>query len=365
MDTGGAVNAGWAAFMPASITVVGLGNVGSQLVPLLACVTGVERIGLIDCDRYDAANLGFQRLALDDVGRAKAQVQTRILRAMRPDIRACAHACRFEAFPLGLLRDSVVVSCVDSRTARQAINRAAVALGLPWIDAAVSREGSVRARAYLPGHACLECGWGPRDYELLEQRLPCSGQASTSPSTSAPPELGAIAAAMQVSMLRRIFAGACGSIADRQWFLDTGSGRGWTATYIPNPACRLDHARWHITALGSGSLDLPLRDVLALAGPDSAGSLLAAPSMEFIRRLHCGQCRRSRRVHWRLSGRIGRRACECGRPLHAGADDVEEHLGAGNASAAVLSEPLARRGFVAGDLVAVTAGGVTRHFELG
>ena len=58
------------------------------------------------------------------------------------------------------------------RSARQSINRIAFRLGVPSIDAGLDRAGSVRARVYVPGMGdCLECSWGARDYELLEQRV--------------------------------------------------------------------------------------------------------------------------------------------------------------------------------------------------
>ena len=49
-----------------SIFVVGLGNIGSQVVPLLACMPGLQQVGLVDFDRYDTGNLGSQRLKTDE-----------------------------------------------------------------------------------------------------------------------------------------------------------------------------------------------------------------------------------------------------------------------------------------------------------
>lgn len=348
--------------------VVGLGNIGSQVVPMLASLPHIERVGLVDFDRYDGDNLAHQRLAARDVGHAKARVQARWLRAMRPGLLVTAHVSRFEHLPLGELRGSVILGCVDSRAARQAINRAATALGIAWIDAALAREGNVRARAYLPGHACLECGWGPDDYALLEQRLPCQGAAATTAPTRAAIELGAIAAGLQVALCRRLIeeAHAPQSLADRQWFFDLPSGRGWVSSYGMNQQCRLHHEPWAITRLGRGSVDMSLREALALAGPDAGEACLSAPGMDFLLRQRCPGCRRLRRVRARLSGRIAQRACDaCGETLLASAIDIETGLGARNTSRAVLREPLARRGFVPGDIVALSAGGGgPRHFQL-
>jgi hypothetical protein len=349
------------------LMIVGLGNIGSQVVPLLAGLPGLVQVTLVDPDRYEAANLGVQRLASGEVGRAKARVQARVLRALRPDLEVSAHVSRFEDLPLGLLRGSLIASCVDSRSARQAINRAACALGCTWVDAALAREGSVRARVHLPGHACLECAWGPREYGLLEQRLPCQGAAAAAAPTAAALELGAIAAGLQVALIRHSRSGpaAFDALADRQWFFDLPSGRGWVGAYELNPACRLDHRPWDITDLGSGSAAMTLDEALALAGP-AARSTLAVPGMAFVRRLRCPACTCARRVRWRLSGRIAPLACNsCGAPMLAAAFDATDELSAASVSAAVLGAPLAQRGFVAGDVIAVGSNGAARHFQLG
>ncbi|MCC6472408.1 MAG: ThiF family adenylyltransferase [Burkholderiales bacterium] len=353
---------------PTSLARGGQGNIGAQVVPLLAGLTALESVLLIDFDCYERANLGFQRIAARDVGRPKATVQAAILRRLRPGLSVTAQVCRFEHVPLGALRRSIVLSCVDSRAARQSINRAAFALGVPWIDAALSRDGSVRARAFVPGRgACLECAWGPRDYELLEQRLPCTAAGAAPASTAAALELGSIAAGLQVALCRRLIDGAhaAGALADRQWFLDVPSGCGWTGTYVSNPACRLDHEPWDVTELGKGSVDLPLAEALALGGPDIDRSSLAPPGMAFVRRLRCPWCGALRRVHWRLCGRMSSRLCPvCAAPLRAAALDTQMRLGTANAPAAVLREPLAHRGFVPGDIVALEAAGTTRRFLL-
>ena len=350
-----------------SLAVIGLGNIGSQVVPLIGALPGIERVLLVDFDRYEASNLG-QRITPGDVGKAKATVQARWLRSMTPGLAVTAYTSRFEDLPVGLLRRTIILSCVDSRAARQSINRAAFALGTPWIDAALGREGSLRSRAYLPGHgSCLECSWGPHDYELLEQRLPCEVGVPKSAPTAAAAELGAIVAGIQIALCRRLKSdvSAIDALADRQWFLDLPSGRGWTSTYSINPECRLDHSPLNITDLGGGSIDMPLQDALTLGAVNAPQATLSAPGQVFVRCLRCSKCPQARRVRCRLSGRLARPQCvACGGPTLVAAMDSELALSAGNASAAELREPLGRRGFVVGDLISVAAGGVTHHYQL-
>jgi molybdopterin/thiamine biosynthesis adenylyltransferase len=351
-----------------SLFVVGLGNIGSHLVALLHSLPAVVSVGLIDFERYESANLGFQRIDPAAVGRRKAHVQARLLRRMRPDLEVTAYPCRFENVPLGVLRGSVILACLDSRAARQMVNRTAFALATPWIDAALDRAGSVRARAYLPGYgSCLECGWGVQDYALLEQRLPCPLDGGRPAPTAAAPELGAIAAALAVSLCRRLLAevDARETLADRQWFLDVPSGRGWMGVYAANPECRLDHAGWDIVADGHGSVDMPLREALALGGADPTESSLSVLNHVFVHRVRCPKCRAVRRVRCRLSGRLPECRCAaCSLPMLVAAIDSEPRLGWHSAGATVLAEPLARRGFVPGDVVSVGDAGAPRHFQL-
>ena len=352
---------------PRALVVIGCGNIGSQVVPLLASLA-IERVDLIDPDRYEAGNRGYQHFAPGDVGRPKALVQARRLRALRPDITVEAHICRFEDMPLGRLSGRMLLACVDSRAARQAINRAAFALGVPWIDAALGREGSVRARGYVPGvsAACMQCAWDAGDYALLEQKAPCPGFPGADPATrtAAPMELGALSAALQVGIARRLLAGEPGSVVDRQWLYDLPSGQGRVTRYEADPACRIDHAPWRITTL-AGSVNMALGDALALAHTEAE---LAVPGMVFVTRLRCPAGHAIRRQAHRLSGRLRSRPCPvCGASLMASALDYEPRLSGRDSPPRLLREPLSGRGFVAGDIFALHGSGAdapTLYFQL-
>ena len=88
-----------------SIAVIGLGNIGSQVVPLLPGIADVRQVILIDPDRYSASNLGKQRIAAKHVDQLKVKIQGRALRALAPDIAVDTYPCRVEAMPPGRLRD--------------------------------------------------------------------------------------------------------------------------------------------------------------------------------------------------------------------------------------------------------------------
>lgn len=366
MTTGNTAHAG-----SPTIAVVGLGNIGSQVVPLLAAFTGVSRVILIDADRYGASNLGHQRIAATHAGQLKVRVQARALRTLAAHIAIDTHACSVDAVPLGKLRDCVILGCVDSRSARQSINRIAFRLGIPWIDAGLDRAGSMRARVYVPGSGdCLECNWGARDYQLLEQRIPCNAASSPVPATAAPPELGAIAAGMQISLLRRLLRDASSAaqdeLAQQQWFLDLPSGRGWIGQYTQNPSCRFDHSRWPITPLLRSARDLTLRETFGLSGADASDAVFSVDGQMIVRCVRCTGCGSVRKVGGRVLGRMALTACRrCGGMMTPAATDAYDCLSLNDAGPAWLDRPLAAFGLVCGDVISMHARDTAVHYELG
>ena len=89
----------------ATLVVVGAGgNIGSHLVPHLGRMARVGRVVLIDRDAYEPANLTSQDITPRDIGRPKALVQARRLRAINPALEVAAVVGAVEDQPLGLLR---------------------------------------------------------------------------------------------------------------------------------------------------------------------------------------------------------------------------------------------------------------------
>jgi molybdopterin/thiamine biosynthesis adenylyltransferase len=165
----------------ARVVVVGCGAIGSNLVVHAGRLGGVASVLTVDPDTYSADNLGGQAIFRHEVGKPKAHVQARRLKAINPELRVSAIRGRIEDVPLALLAGAVVAACVDSRAARQAINEAVWLVGRCWIDAAVDGpELLARVIAYRPDEtsACMECAWDDGDYAALEQVYPCEALRS-------------------------------------------------------------------------------------------------------------------------------------------------------------------------------------------
>jgi molybdopterin/thiamine biosynthesis adenylyltransferase len=350
-----------------SVAVIGLGNIGSQAVPLLAGISRLTRVLFVDPECYGASNLGNQRLAAKDAGQLKVRVQARALGALAPHIAIDIYPCRVEALPLGRLRHCIILACVDSRSARQSINRIAFRLGTPWIDAGLDRSGSVRARVYAPTIGdCLECNWGEGDYALLEQRVPCDTASSEAVATAAPMELGAIAAGFQVSLLRRLLseeAGVEDELAHQQRFLDLPSGRGWIGRYAgKNPSCRFAHAPWALAPLARSAKEITLGDALALSGGEAADTTLSVDGQMIVHRLRCQQCRTVKTVGGRLFGRLKSAACRrCGTAMIPAALDVTDSLSRKDS----LERSLAAFGIADGDIITLHTDDISVHYLVG
>lgn len=357
-----------------SAVVIGLGNIGGYAAGLLARLPDLERLTLLDRDVYEEKNLASQDVGAGDVGRPKALVQAERLRRINPALHVAALVEDVEQVPLGLLRANVILAGLDSRRARQCVNQqAAWRLGIPWIDAGVRPDGLLaRVNVYRPAadQPCLECAWDHRDYELIEQTYPCSGDDPPPAATNAPASLGALAAALQVLECQKLFAEQWERVAvGKQVLVDAGSHRHFVTSFRRNRACRFDHAIWQIDSLEQHVHQLSIGDALALAGRVDAvaGAALRVEGQVFVRQLVCPRCGEARTLPWRLSGRLGaeQRCVRCQRRMLAPGTEAREWLGERDLPPAAMTDPLRSLGFRDGDVFTVRGENGDRHVEVG
>lgn len=146
----------------ARVLIVGAGGLGSPVALYLASA-GVGQLTVADGDTVELGNL--QRQVVHDMGslaRNKAESAAERMRALNPDIRVNAIPERLDAGRLAAQAASydVLVDCSDNFATRHAVNRAAVAAGVPLVSgAAVRFEGQLAVfdarRADSPCYACL------------------------------------------------------------------------------------------------------------------------------------------------------------------------------------------------------------------
>lgn len=358
-----------------SVVVIGSGgNIGSHLVPHLARTPGVQRIMLVDPDTYEPHNLRSQDMRRRDLGQPKALVQARRLRAIAPALTVEAVVDAVEHVPLGRLRGDVMLSCLDSRTARRAAGALAWRLGVPLVDAGVhADELLARVNVYRPGPAqpCYECAFDDRDYAALAQAYPCAPAAPVAP-TNAPSALGALAASLQALECRTVLERRWDeSLAGRQVVIGARARRALVTAFRANPRCRFDHDVWDIEPLAADVLDLSTRQAMALLQETMAASHavdLKVVDQLFVQALTCVACGARREFPPYLAGRLGAnaRVCErCGGATRPAGFDAFERLHEADCAPALQAAALRSLGLRPGDVLTATAGSRTRHFEIG
>ena len=153
--------AGQAKLKSAHVAIIGAGGIGCPAIAYLAAV-GVGKLTIIDHDVIELSNLHRQPLFTDaDIGARKADVAADAARRINPHVEAVAVAERLDdANAEALLSDaSLILDGCDNFDTRLAVNRAAVALHVPLLSAAIGAfEGQVALyEGWRTGQACYAC----------------------------------------------------------------------------------------------------------------------------------------------------------------------------------------------------------------
>ena len=153
--------------------VLGCGGLGGHVAELLAR-SGVGSIRLVDNDVFDESNLNRQRFCSESMlGQRKVCV-------VRNGLADIASHVETEAFELvadeGNLPDlvagmDVALDCLDNISAKTALERAALAAGVPFVHGSVLREeGFCYANSGLQAHLEELYPQGQSDSELGQAR---------------------------------------------------------------------------------------------------------------------------------------------------------------------------------------------------
>jgi adenylyltransferase/sulfurtransferase len=153
--------AGQAKLKASHVAVIGAGGIGCPAITYLAAA-GVGKLTIIDDDVVELSNLHRQPLFTDaDLGAPKADVAAEAARRINPHVEVAAVTRRLDdANAASLLAGaSLILDGCDNFATRLAVNRAAVALEIPLLSAAIGAfEGQVALyEGWRAGHACYAC----------------------------------------------------------------------------------------------------------------------------------------------------------------------------------------------------------------
>lgn len=141
------------------VLVVGAGGLGAP-VCLYLTAAGVGHITLADDDAVSLSNLQRQVIFRSDQrGEAKVQAAAEAMAALNPHVAVTPLPRRITAGDADLVAGhDLVIDGTDSFAARQEVNRACVAAGVPLIAGAIAQwEGQVTLYDPARGGPCLCC----------------------------------------------------------------------------------------------------------------------------------------------------------------------------------------------------------------
>lgn len=351
-----------------SIVVVGVGNIGSHLVPLLARLPQVLRVTLVDRDVYEARNFTAQAMPRAAVGRPKAEVQAAVLRRLNPTLEVQAIVADLCTVPLGRLRAKVIVTCLDSLAARLVANEIVWRLGVPWLDGGVLlSDWLARVTAYQPGRTapCLACGLADTDFARLVGATPCQPVTETTP-TNGSAALGALTAAVLALEIERVLDKGAAPLAGREWVMDARHHRQMVTSLRFNAACRFDHATLKLESRQiPGEFSAEQATAFAAKAAGLRGELsLAVAGQRWAKALHCPKCggvRPGLHLLGRRGGRLAR-CVGCGVPMQATAFSIVERLDR-QLPRAQWQLPLQSLGVEWGDILTFRSPKQEAHFE--
>jgi molybdopterin/thiamine biosynthesis adenylyltransferase len=198
-----------AALQRKRAAVIGVGLLGGVVVHQLAMARVPMR--LVDCGEVEAPNLGNSLLPAAALGLPKVQARAAQVRAIDPECPVEVLEARVEALGLGDFEGcDVLVTGLDGRSSRLAVNRIAQRLGIDWIDAGVEGSGEHLLgtvsyfRPFLDDHACGGCRYLASDLAAIGREGRGAGCPSwreearpvTAPTLAAAP-FGAVIAGFQ------------------------------------------------------------------------------------------------------------------------------------------------------------------------
>ena len=337
------------------IAVVGLGAIGSQLLPLLARMLGLAHLTLIDPQSFAEGNLHGQNIFRCDIGDLKVAAMARRALAINPDLEVTALPAAVEDLPLAALRADLLVACVDSRLARLNVNEIAFRLGIPWIDTGVLGVAHLaRVTVNFPGanEPCAECSMDARDYALLEYEYPCGARVASQAPSDTTAVLASLAASLAANECQKLLVGDRQYAAVGQVTVDARTHRMFSTAFRRNPDCRFDHRRWEIAPLHCSLQRLTIARALASTAP------LRVAGHRFVRQSVCTKC--GLRFDGLRLDRPKSRCPKCGARMIAPAFDAMVDRLDHSLPPECLDRTLAQIGLRAGDVVCAA----DRYYEL-
>jgi len=278
----------------AKVLVVGAGALGNEVVKNLTLM-GIGHLFLVDFDTVEAANLSRSVFFREsDTGRPKAEVVAARARALNPDVRIqYLHGDVTTQLGLGVVRRmDAVVSCLDNREARLAVNRFCYWTGRPMVDGAI-QELLGLVRVFVPGQgACFECTLTEQARREMALRYSCPllarqnillGKVPTTPTISS------IVGGLQAQEALKLIHGLPVE-PGHVLHVNGMTNQTHTTAYVARDDCESHWTYGTITELPARAAHTTLDDMLRIARADLGPQAALELDQELVVSLTCPNC---------------------------------------------------------------------------
>ena len=203
------------SIMNTTVAVVGAGGLGSPALRLLTAL-GFGKIRIIDRDIVELSNIQRQTVYnTSDIGEPKVEAATTNLKMVNPNVEfepTCISIGEDNAIDL-LQGADIILDGLDSFKARRAVNKASIALGIPYIFAGAV-EYYANLSTFVPGKTgCLNCVMGEAE----------DNPENTCANVGVTPTLLSLVAAVEVNEAIRIATGKVPILENRLMTIDSSS----------------------------------------------------------------------------------------------------------------------------------------------
>jgi molybdopterin/thiamine biosynthesis adenylyltransferase/predicted Zn-ribbon and HTH transcriptional regulator len=271
------------ALSQAHVIIVGVGALGNEVARILA-MSGVGYLLLCDHDRITVSNLSRCSLfRADDIGDLKVTAATRALQDITPHTRLDPRPLPLvQAVGLAELRAaSLVISCLDSRTARLQLAGRCNLVQAPYLDGGTALW-SGEVRPFLTGDVCYGCSLSETGRAISDVPWSCSDISETAAEGSTIAVSAMVAAWMSLLALRYLMHLP---VSHDFFCFDGASGKFYPCQIQRDPLCPLHHPIGDSTLIAVSHQD-PISQLYAALGVNQQ-----ALSYEAVQTgMQCQQC---------------------------------------------------------------------------
>ena len=201
--------------MNTTVAMLGAGGLGSPALRLLTAI-GFGRIRIVDRDIVELSNIQRQTVYnTEDIGKPKAEVAAENLERMNPEVQfdpICVSINDDNAIDV-IKGADVIVDGLDSFLARRSVNKASLALNVPYVFAGAV-EHYANLTTFIPGKTgCLHCVMGDAK----------DNPENTCANVGVSPTLLSFAATVEVNEVLKIALGREPDLTNKLMTIDTSA----------------------------------------------------------------------------------------------------------------------------------------------